>query len=64
MSEEALRSYRLSSLEDPTDEMLHALMEKVAQSARASTAKALARKARMLNETIARIKAKAQASTP
>lgn len=64
MSEEILRSYRLSSLEDPTDEMLHALMEKVALSARESTAKALARKARMLNETIARIKAKAQASTP
>ena len=37
MSEETLRSYRLTSLEEPSDEMLHAIMEKVAQSAREST---------------------------
>lgn len=37
MSEQELRSYRLSSLEDPTDEMLHAIMEQVAESARKSS---------------------------
>ena len=30
MSETQLRSYRLTSMEEPTDEMLHAIMEKVA----------------------------------
>lgn len=40
MSEQQLRSYRLTSLEEPTDEMLHAIMEKVAESARRSTASA------------------------
>ena len=40
MSETQLRSYRLTSLEEPTDEMLHAIMEKVAESARRSTASA------------------------
>jgi DNA anti-recombination protein RmuC len=39
MSQQELKSYRLSSLEDPTDEMLHAIMEQVAESARRSTAK-------------------------
>lgn len=37
MSEEVLRSYRLTSMEEPTDEMLHAIMEKVAEAAREST---------------------------
>ncbi len=40
MSETQLRSYRLTSMEEPTDEMLHAIMEKVAESARRSTASA------------------------
>ena len=39
MSEQQLRSYRLTSLEEPTDEMLHAIMEKVADAARQSTAR-------------------------
>ena len=39
MSQQELRSYRLSSLQDPTDEMLHAIMEQVGESARRSTAK-------------------------
>ena len=34
-----LNTYRLSSLEDPTDEQLHALMEQVAVAARESKAK-------------------------
>lgn len=40
MSETQLRSYRLTSMEEPTDEMLHAIMEKVAESARRSTTSA------------------------
>ena len=38
------KRYRLTSTEDPTDEMLHALMEDVAQAARESSAKAEAEK--------------------
>lgn len=56
MSERALRSYRLTSLEEPTDEMLHAIMEKVAEAARESSAKVKEFKSRMMAETIARIK--------
>ena len=40
MSAEELHSYRLSSLEEPTDEMLQAIMEQVAESARRSSEKA------------------------
>lgn len=39
MSQQELTSYRLSSLQDPSDEMLHAIMEQVAEAARRSTAK-------------------------
>ena len=39
MTQEELRSYRLTSMEEPTDEMLQAIMEQVAASARRSTAK-------------------------
>lgn len=39
MSQQELQSYRLTSLQEPTDEMLHAIMEQVAESARRSTAK-------------------------
>ena len=42
------KRYRLTSTEDPTDEMLHALMEDVAQAARESSAKAKAEKKRRL----------------
>ena len=37
MSEEKLHSYRLTSMEEPTDEMLQAIMEQVAESARESS---------------------------
>ena len=40
MSQQELHSYRLTSMEEPTDEMLHAVMEQVAESARRSSAKA------------------------
>ena len=68
MSEETLRSYRLTSLETPTqspelrwnplmreepsDEMLHAIMEKVAVAARESTRCAEAKKKEMLRIAI------------
>ena len=39
MSLQELRAYRLTSMQDPTDEMLHAIMEQVGESARRSTAK-------------------------
>ena len=38
------KRYRLTSTEEPTDEMLQALMEDVAQAARESSAKAEAEK--------------------
>lgn len=56
MSETQLRSYRLTSMEEPTDEMLHAIMEKVAESARESSARAEEAKRRMFAETVAKIK--------
>ncbi len=40
MSEKELHSFRLSSLEDPTDEMLQAVMEQVGEAARQSSAAA------------------------
>lgn len=55
MSDKLLRSYRLTSMEEPTDEMLHALMEKVAIAARESSARAENAKRRMMAETIAKI---------
>lgn len=56
MSEQQLRSYRLTSMEEPTDEMLHAIMEKVAEAARKSTERAEEAKRRMLAETAERIR--------
>ena len=37
MTEELLHSYRLTSMDEPTDELLHALMEKVAEDIRETT---------------------------
>lgn len=39
MSQKELTSYRLSSLQDPTDDMLNAIMEQVGEAARRSTLK-------------------------
>ncbi len=47
---EKYKQYRLTSMEDPTDEMLHALMEDVAKAARESSAKAETEKRRRLSE--------------
>ncbi|SHH53887.1 hypothetical protein SAMN05720766_11466, partial [Fibrobacter sp. UWH9] len=37
MADEELKKYRLSSMEEPSDEMLEALMEKVGAAARESS---------------------------
>lgn len=42
MSQQELRSYRLTSMDEPTDEMLYAIMEQVAEAARRSSANAKA----------------------
>ena len=44
------KKYRLTSMEEPTDEMLQELMEDVARAARESSAKAEAEKQRRLEE--------------
>ncbi len=62
MSEELLRSYRLTSMEEPTDEMLHAIMEKVAVAARESTKRAELKKREMLHIAIENAKRKSLAA--
>jgi hypothetical protein len=52
---EIYKSYRLTSQEEPTDEMLQALMEDVAKSARESSERAEAEKKRRLQEVAAQI---------
>ena len=42
MPEKELNAYRLTSMEEPTDEMLSAIMKEAAEEASLSTAKALA----------------------
>ena len=54
MSETQLRSYRLTSMEEPTDEMLHAIMEKVAIAARESSARVAKIHRQRLAEIMAR----------
>ncbi|MBO4840195.1 MAG: hypothetical protein J5524_03745 [Bacteroidaceae bacterium] len=49
---ELSKKYRLTSMEEPTDEMLQELMEDVAKAARESSAKAEAEKKRRL-QTVA-----------
>ena len=56
MAEKELRSYRLTSTEEPTDEMLHAIMEQVAEEARKSTQRAEVFKQMMLEKTKAVIR--------
>ena len=55
---EVHKKYRLTSMEEPTDEMLQALMEDVAKAARESSAKAEAEKQRRFSEVVRIIKAR------
>ena len=48
---EMSKKYRLTSMEEPTDEMLQELMEDVAKAARESSARAEAELQRRLSET-------------
>lgn len=52
-----LNTYRLSSLEDPTDEQLYALMEQVAVAARESSRKAKRELERRMQEVREKLKA-------
>lgn len=54
MTEQQLRSYRLTSMEEPTDEMLHALMEKAADAARESSMRAREFHRKRLAEIVAK----------
>lgn len=51
-----IKDYRLTSLEEPSDEMLHELMKQVAESARQSTANAQRVLQDRMKETIAAIR--------
>ena len=51
MATQTNNKYRLTSMEEPTDEMLQALMEDVAVAARESSARAEAKKQKMLQDT-------------
>ncbi|MBO4429736.1 MAG: hypothetical protein J5790_00150 [Bacteroidaceae bacterium] len=53
---EVHKKYRLTSTEEPTDEMLQALMEDVAAAARESSARAEAEKKRRLQAVANEIK--------
>lgn len=55
MSQEDLRSYRLNSMEEPTDEMLEAIMLGVQEAARQSTIRSKAELARRFEEAKAEI---------
>lgn len=50
MADEELKKYRLTSTEEPSDELLEALMEKVGAAARESSRKAEEAMQRMLAE--------------
>ena len=52
---ETYKKYRLTSMEEPTDEMLQALMEDVAKAARESSARAEAEKQRRFSEVLCAI---------
>ncbi len=55
MADEELKKYRLSSMEEPSDELLEALMERVGAAASESTSKAKAAKQRMLADVLVQI---------
>ena len=55
MTKEELRSYRLNSMEEPTDEMLQAIMEGVAEAAKQSSENAKKELERMKQEAFKRI---------
>lgn len=55
-----IKEYRLTSMEEPSDEILHELMEQVAESARQSSANAKRVLQEKMQETIALIRSQKQ----
>ncbi|WP_455590663.1 hypothetical protein [Bacteroides sp.] len=53
MSEEKMNSYRLTSMEEPTDEMLAMLMKEVAEEAKRKATEATESFFKRLDETVA-----------
>lgn len=53
MSEEKMNSYRLTSMEEPTDEMLATLMKEVAEEAKRKATEATESFFKRLDETVA-----------
>lgn len=53
MSEEKMNSYRLTSMEEPTDEMLATLMKEVAEEAKRKATEATESLFKRLDETVA-----------
>lgn len=53
MSEKEMNSYRLTSMEDPTDEMLATLMKEVAEEAKRKGQEATDKFFKQLDETVA-----------
>ena len=56
----SIREYRLTSMEEPSDEILHQLMEQVAESARQSSANAKRVLQEKMQETINMIRKQKQ----
>lgn len=56
----SIKEYRLTSMEEPSDEILHELMEQVAESARKSSANAKRVLQKKMQETIALIHSQKQ----
>ncbi len=56
----SIKEYRLTSMEEPTDEMLYELMSQVAASARQSSAKAQIVLKEKMQETISQIRRQRQ----
>lgn len=54
-----IKDYRLTSMEEPSDELLHELMEQVTESARQSSANAKRVLQKKMQDTIAIIKSQA-----
>ncbi len=59
----SIRDYRLTSMEEPSDEILHELMEQVADSARKSAENSRRVLAEKMQETIAEIRSHRGAKT-
>lgn len=57
-----IKDYRLSSMDEPSDEFLHEIMEQVAESARQSSANANRVLQQKMEETVALIKSNRQAA--